>query len=151
MNTNNIVMTAILGAALALFAACPPMPPAPTPVDDADSSAAGGPNCDMTKVCPPCNCVQDAAPTPIVDAAPIKDVAAESAPTPVSVCGVKCSTCDCACACLSELGCKEGTNANCVATCNHLVSSQLTPWNPTCIAAAKTVAAVQKCPAVTCR
>lgn len=150
----SFIAATLFAITISLLAGCPPVPtpPPPPPVVD-DSGVVPPPDCDYASKCPPCNCTQDAAVKDVVteDAKPAASDAAPEAAPPASACGVSCSTCACACACLAELGCPEGTNANCVSTCNHIVSTKITPYNPTCISAAKTVTAVQKCPAITCK
>ena len=121
---------------------CIPAVPSPDPTQpDADCTLEA-------KKCPPCDCTPEAGPV-LVDAAPIAD--AQPAPLPtVDAAPVSNTPCGLACAQLAALGCPEAT-PNCEATCNHVVTSKLTPYSPTCVSAAKTVAAVQKCPAITCK
>lgn len=54
-----------------------------------------------------------------------------------------------ACARLAILGCPEMGPA-CVETCDHVMSSHLTPFDAECVAHAVSAAAVAQCPAIRC-
>ena len=130
--------TLLLIAALACLApTCVPTPQ-PTPIPVVDASEEFDPCTLESKVCPPCQCSQDAAVDVVaVDAQPGKDAAAEAAPAPVT-------PCEKACANLTAHACEEG-NAQCVATCLHLVATKITPFDPGCVSSAGTVAKMRLC------
>jgi len=77
--------------------------------------------------------VVDAAPTPIPDAAP----------SPPAV-DAGTTACDRGCSNLARLGCAEG-NAQCPATCTHVVAAKLTPIDPACWASAASKTAARSC------
>lgn len=58
------------------------------------------------------------------------------------------SNCAVACANLAALGCREGIDANCAATCQR--SKALTDIKPDCLAAAITKESARACGSVTC-
>lgn len=83
---------------------------------------------------PPAPDVADAAPTPPKDAAPAPP--SDSGPP---------DDCARACAKLFALGCPEGRDANCAASCRHAQSTHLTELAPSCVASSSTPAGVRAC------
>ena len=110
------------------------VPPTPQPVPPpvvVDASADDG-GCtqamEAVKKCPPCPCAADAG----QDAAPVVDAA-----PPKTACEQWCDN-------AATLGCPE-KGPECLPLCNKLIGGKLTPFDPNCLAAAKTVAAVHAC------
>jgi hypothetical protein len=60
------------------------------------------------------------------------------------------SVCALACANLSVLGCAEGLDASCVATCEHAQSTHLTDLHPTCLVSARSKQEARACQSVKC-
>ena len=60
-------------------------------------------------------------------------------------------SCAAACANLVLLGCEEGKNAACAATCEHVHASSIIDFSPACVTAASDVASVRKCPGIICQ
>jgi hypothetical protein len=115
----------LLLAAIALLMACSAATCTPSPVyPEAGAEDAGF--------------VEDAAPIPAQDAFSDKD-GPDAHGTP---CGDSCAN-------LVVLGCPEG-RSECVATCNHIVITGLTPFSTSCVIGAKSADEVRKCPAIKC-
>jgi hypothetical protein len=112
-----------------LVACVPPAPPAPVPPDADDGGCTAA--AEQAAKCPPCVCA-DAA-SPAVDAA-----------MPSTPCGNACTV-------FAEHSCEEASPLSlCLSECDKTVAAALVPWSPSCIASAKTLAALRKCPRVVC-
>jgi len=59
------------------------------------------------------------------------------------------ASCVMACARMAALGCPE-MGVACVPTCEHVVGSRITAFDPECVAASTSVSDARKCPAVRC-
>jgi len=136
-----LLLLCTIFALACLAPTCVPTPPPAPPPPPADAGAVDDGGCtqafELAQKCPPCPCADaghDAAPQPVVDAAP----------TPVVDAGPPKTVCEQWCDNAATLGCPE-QGAGCVPLCNKLIVSKLTPFDPNCLAAAKTVAAVHAC------
>lgn len=127
MTMSGFVMAWVCALAVAT-AGCPSTPPT-TPQNDANDVYA-----------------PDVAPTVEDAAAPIVDAAIADTAAPVL------DTCSQACANLRALGCPEGApdaGESCEVVCRHTAAGPFN-LNPTCLQAAKNVAAVRACKTVSC-
>jgi hypothetical protein len=62
----------------------------------------------------------------------------------------KAPACVRACAQLAKIGCLEGADVACVATCQHAQDSRVTDMHPECLAAAGDKQAARACGSVEC-
>lgn len=86
---------------------------------------------------PPADASIDAAPAPIVDAS------ADAAAVPST--DAKANPCENACRALAAAGCAEGSNPDCVVTCDHVLATHLVALDVACLAEAKSSADIVQC------
>ena len=128
-----------LFATVVVFGCMVPTCTPPLPAPDAAPPLVDAGECtreaELAKVCPPCVCAQDAG-VIVVEAGPT------DSGFPNTPCGRSCAN-------YALHGCEEQA-PNCVAACEHLVSSKLTPYSPDCVFGAASLTSLRKCPMVQC-
>ena len=163
-------MSFVLGILIAMTLAGCPNKPTPTPSPDSGSTPSAtvyeaacanlitwgcseglADNCVETLQKTQERGLVDMKPSCLASAKSVGDVQACGSVECVSDASAKAAaTCDTSCANLKKIGCKEGADTTCVATCQKTVAKQLVKVPLACFSRAKTKAVARSCGGIDC-